>query len=179
VWDDIYNSNVNADVLIQGSSRAWVQLDPAVIDSTLNVNSYNIGIDGYNFHMQHCRYQVYTRYNKKPGIIIQSLDLLSLHKRANLYMYEQFIPYLDDNLINQATRQYSGLSLADYYLPLYKYSHRLNMAFVGLSSFFMPVKQVSKKYKGFAAADINGHQVLRLSNKVILLVTGLFSIRNP
>ena len=46
VWNDIYDHKIESDVLVMGSSRAYVQFNPAVIDTILGVNSYNLGMDG-------------------------------------------------------------------------------------------------------------------------------------
>jgi hypothetical protein len=41
-WREVLAGEVNADVLINGSSRAWVQYNPMIIDSLLLTNSYNL-----------------------------------------------------------------------------------------------------------------------------------------
>ena len=70
VWNDI-NSSVNADLLIQGSSRAWCQVSPKILDSIMKINSYNLGMSGYNFDMEYCRFKVYLEHNVVPKYIVQ------------------------------------------------------------------------------------------------------------
>lgn len=70
VWNDIYESKIDVDIAIYGSSRAWVHVDPEIIDSVLNTSSYNLGMDGYPFHMQYYRHKEYFKYNQKPKTII-------------------------------------------------------------------------------------------------------------
>ena len=40
-WNDLYQRNIEADVLVMGSSRAFVQFNPAIFDTVLHTNSYN------------------------------------------------------------------------------------------------------------------------------------------
>jgi hypothetical protein len=40
VWNDIFDSNINSDVIIMGNSRASNHFDPKILDSVLHVNSY-------------------------------------------------------------------------------------------------------------------------------------------
>lgn len=58
VWNDIIYDSVSADLLVLGSSRAWVQYDTHIIDSLLNTNSYNLGIDGGALNKQMLRYRI-------------------------------------------------------------------------------------------------------------------------
>ena len=45
-WNDLYQRNIEADVLVMGSSRAFVQFNPAIFDTVLHTNSYNLGMNG-------------------------------------------------------------------------------------------------------------------------------------
>jgi hypothetical protein len=54
-WNDIFDSKINADLIVTGSSRAWSNVSPKIIDSTLNLNSYNLGLDGAHFDIQFSR----------------------------------------------------------------------------------------------------------------------------
>ena len=37
-WNDLYQHNIDADVLIMGSSRAYVHFNPAIMDTILHAN---------------------------------------------------------------------------------------------------------------------------------------------
>lgn len=122
VWKDIYNGNINTDLLIYGSSRAWVDINPKILKDYLNTDVYNLGIDGHNFWLQYLRHLEYLKYNKAPKQIILAVDFGSLQKREDLYLYEQFLPYMlwNSNIIN-FTKSYEGFDLFDYYVPLKRY----------------------------------------------------------
>ena len=57
VMNDIYEGKAAAEIAIYGSSRAWVHIDPQVIEDTLGMSSYNFGNDGHNFPMQYLRHK--------------------------------------------------------------------------------------------------------------------------
>ena len=148
-WDDLFHSRINADLLIQGSSRAWVHVSPKVLDSALKLNSYNLGMDGHNFLMQYYRFQLYLNYNKKPKYIIQTVDTSTLDRRKDLYGIEQFVPYLKYPLMRKAVSYYEGFEYVDYLLPAVKYRHQKDIVFTGIREHFQP--SPSYKYKGFEA----------------------------
>ena len=152
-WNDIIDSKINADLLIQGSSRAWIHISPKYLDSTLHLNSYNLGIDGYQFHMQYSRFLLYLKYNTPPKYIVQIVDYITLWKPSDLYMYEQFIPYLNEDIIRKAVSQYNGLNTMDIHLPIYRYIHNNNVYFEGLYKYMNDSVHTNWKYKGFQAQD--------------------------
>jgi len=153
-WNEILYSTMNKDVIIQGSSRASADISPAAIDSAFHVRSYNLGLDGYDFLMQDCRWQLYLERNKKPTWIIVSLDYNSFQLRDNLLMHYQFLPYLDLPLIREATRYYpGGFDFKDYYFPLYKYHNAPASVAAGIARFVLGKKYNNGKRNGFKARE--------------------------
>jgi len=122
VWNDIYNSNINARLLILGASNAWVEVDPTILHKKLQTSVYNLGIDGHNFWLEHFRFQEALKYNIKPDLVIQVLGVNTLDKRKDLYNMDQFLPYMLFNQeIEKATSSYLGFEKLDFYLPLIRY----------------------------------------------------------
>lgn len=148
-WNTIYNGNVNADIIINGSSKAWVQVSTKIIDSMLNTSSYNFGIDGHNFFMQYAKYNTFLNHNKKPKKVIQIVSYQTLAKIDELFGYEQFLPYLNDSIICNATKGYNGLNWSDYHLPLKRYYKNSSVARIGLNQFFSTKTYADRKYKGY------------------------------
>lgn len=122
VWNDIYSRKLDTDIAIYGSSRAFVQFDPAILADSLHGSVYNFGVDGNDFGIQYLRHQLFLKYNKLPKKIVCSLDIYTLEKNKDLYNKDQFLPYL---LYNQTImpnlQQYNGFQKIDYYLPLTRY----------------------------------------------------------
>ena len=153
-WNDIIESKINADIIIQGSSRAWHNVSPRYLDSIFKINSYNLGLDGYTFYMQYYRFLLYLKYNKKPKYIIQMTDYESLLSWFELYMYEQFLPYLNEPIIRTAIKYYTGLDYKDIYFPLYRYVHNNHVYRNRLFSFLNGGSITNGKYKGFKSSDM-------------------------
>jgi len=151
VWKDVYSGNINADLFIYGSSRAWVQISPKIIQDSLNISSYNFGMDGHNFWLQYLRHKEILKFNKKPKYIIMSLDVFTLQKRKDLFNYQQFLPFmLWNHDIKKYTSSYVGFSLYDYYLPLIRYMHKPGVLYAAFKSFigYKPDFERIKGYKG-------------------------------
>ncbi len=154
VWSDIYHNEINANLLIYGSSRAWVHFNPNIIEDSLNISTYNLGIDGHNFRIQYLRHLEFMKNNHKPRYIIHSLDCFTFQKRKDLYNYEQFLPFMlfNFNMFNY-TYSYEGFNFFGYFLPLIRYS--------GLSNIFEYLfnsNDISQNYdrnKGFRGQDKN------------------------
>jgi hypothetical protein len=122
VWNDIFKGKVNSDVVIYGSSKAWVDINPHVLEDSLGSTVYNLGIDGHNFWLQYLRHLELLKFNTKPDCIVLSVDMLSLEKKKELYNMDQFLPYmLYDKEIHEFTSSYQGFSFYDYYVPMLRY----------------------------------------------------------
>lgn len=126
VWNDIYAGNIDSDIAIYGSSRAWVHINPSILEDSLNLKAYNFGMDGQNFWLQYLRHKEYLKHNKPPKLIILSVDVFSLEKRKDLYELNQFLPYMlwNKNII-KFTSSYNGFTYKDYYFPLLRYGGKI------------------------------------------------------
>lgn len=123
VWNDIFDGKINSDIIIIGSSRAWVHFNPTKITQKTGVSSYNIGIDGHPFLLQDLRYNILRKYNKKPKLIIVSVESNSLFKKSDLYNHHQFLPYLKSNKedLKEGLLQFNGFDSYDFELPLVRF----------------------------------------------------------
>jgi len=121
-WHEVYTDTCYYDVVINGNSRALVQYDPTIIDSVLECNSYNLGMDGSPINRQMVKYNIYRTCHRKPEVLIQNIDIWTMGIRSG-YEREQFFPYfiLDRDLITEIDK-YEHFSLLEKYVPLYRYS---------------------------------------------------------
>jgi len=149
VWNDIYNGNINADILIYGSSRAWTHINPTIIGDSLKMSSYNLGIDGHAFELQYFRHKEYLKHNRNPKVIILSLDIFGLDKKTELFNKNQFLPFMLWNTdIYKYTSTFKGYNWFDYNLPLIRFLCNQKATIHSLISIF---KTNNKKFrtKGF------------------------------
>lgn len=152
-WNEIYAGEIDAEIIIQGSSRAWRQVDPKIIDSIVGGSTYNLGMDGYQIPMQIARNKIYQQHNDRPTYIIQILDHFSLTRREDLFYVEQFLPYLDDTILKKELLKYKGLSWADYSIPYFRYIGSQETAVVGFMEYIGLKETKSTRYKGFQSEN--------------------------
>ena len=158
VWNEIFQGGIDADVLILGSSRAWCAYNTRIVDSMLQCNSYNLGLDGHTLEYQILRYNTYCRFNKKPRMVILNVDFYSTLGATSDAQYEreQFFPYiLDDSLMTVIAGQ-KHLTLFDRYVPLYRYIGYRDDCEIGILSFLGVAKSNDGGlYKGYRGNDWN------------------------
>lgn len=153
-WNDLFEGKINSDLLVYGSSRAWCHISPKIIEDNLKLSTYNLGINGHNFWLENFRHSLVLKNNKKPKIILFSLDMFTLQKKKELYNSEQFLPYMLWNKdIKNATESYEGFNFYDYNFPLVRYYSKL-LVLQKTMSFSMGFLQNSEvRVKGYKGKD--------------------------
>ena len=130
-WNDIYKSNMDNDLVIMGSSRAYVQYNPVVLDSVLSMKTYNLGNNGRLIDSQIIKYDFYRKYNKKPKYIIQHVDYVTI-ALSDQYQREQFFPYFFDKDIKKYAKERFTLPVTSYFLPFFRYTTSRESIFYAL-----------------------------------------------
>jgi hypothetical protein len=148
-WNSIIESNINADVLIMGNSRAFSNYSPRVLDSILQINSYNLGIGGYPFNVQYLRYKLYEIYNRTPKFIIQNIDFVTLKSEDFGHEREQMFPYIYNHYLRANLIEY-GYSKLEIFSPLYRYFGYSMVVKTGMFEYF-GIKHYDSQasYKGY------------------------------
>ncbi|OJJ20847.1 hypothetical protein BKI52_09705 [marine bacterium AO1-C] len=152
-WNEITKGKVNADVIINGSSRAWVHVSPKILDSVLKVNAYNLGFNDLEFRAQYHKFQEYLMYNAPPKIVVQTLDVFSLKSRDYLFDPAQYLPFFTHPSVRKCTQHSSLFSKVDFYLPLIRYFKYRSIAKLGVKEFFSPSTHPNTRYKGYKGLD--------------------------
>jgi hypothetical protein len=181
VWNDIYSGKINSDLVIYGSSRAWVHIDPELISKAFNISAYNLGIDGHKFRLQNFRHNELLKYNKPPKIIIYSLDIFTFAQENDSYNYDQFLPYMFLNFnIYKATRGNSYFNFLDFVIPGVRYSGKnqiINYAFSKKESYL----NENHRIRGFETRNLKwnnnlenakikmGHYVIKVNEHMLTM----------
>ena len=151
VWNDLYGGKISNEIVIYGSSRAVVQIDPRIIEDSLQQSCYNLGIDGHNFWLQYFRHKEFLSYNKVPKLIIHSLDVTTLTDRGDLFNSDQFLPYLLlDKTIQSNTQDYNFFSGWDFKVPMVR--------FMGNERAMLHAAKLLFKEQPDTVGRINGYQ---------------------
>ncbi len=154
VWNDIYKGNINADLLVIGSSRAWCSYNTYILDSLLDCNSYNLGLDGHTLNAQLIRYDTYRRFNSKPSLVLINTDFLSTFSNSSNPQYEreQFFPYINDSRLIKSVARDKHITLLERYVPLFRYFGYRDDIENGISAFWgksvFPDGGMHKGYRG-------------------------------
>ncbi len=152
-WNAILTGTASADIVIQGSSRAWVEFSPAIIGDRLSMTCYNLGVDGYPLDMELARYRLFRKYNQKPKIIVQCLDAYSFNTRDDLYQNNQFLPYLNEDAIREGVEPYDYFHWYDYDLPLVRYRGNLTLVWRGAAESLRIRHYTNTKDRGYQGQD--------------------------
>lgn len=150
VMNDIYSGKAKCDIAIYGSSRALHHLNPEILEDSLNLATYNFGMEGHNFWLQYMRHLEFLKSNPKPKIIILSADWWNLQKRKDLYEQNQFLPYmLWNKTIKNYTESYLGYSSLDYFIPVIRYYGRRSALAASISVLLNKDGKMKYRHKGF------------------------------
>lgn len=148
-WNALYDKQLNAKIIVLGSSRAWLHFDAAMMTDSLKTPTYNIGMDGYNFWFQDYRLRLALRSKTKPRLIVHSVDVFTLAKRPDLFYAEQFLPYmLGNDELEKVSKGFSGYSDYDYKIPMLRYFGK-GKAMIESLKMAMHAKNEAFRIRGF------------------------------
>jgi hypothetical protein len=164
VWNDLYEGKINSDIVIYGTSRALVHIDPGMISSKLHTTAYNLGINGHSFKTQYFRHSLLLKFNKKPKIIIQTLDVTSFVKSNDLYNPDQYLPYMLNNE-DMKLSIYSEYSSLDYKLPVIRYYGKKEAFIEVLKLLAIPSSNKVVRIKGYKSKDLKWNNDLMIAQQ--------------
>ena len=148
-WNKITNEQLDADLVVKGSSRAWVQYSPTILDNILQINTFNMGIDGSGLNRQVIRYEVFDHYQaKKPKYIVLNVDYFAANEWSYGYEREQFFPYMWDSYMRKEINKVEPMSWGERYIPVYRY-----VTYKGLYNVAHEKPWDAKTYKGYMGHD--------------------------
>lgn len=146
----IFDGKLGTDLVINGSSKALVHFSPAILDSVLNVNSYNLALDGTEFLVQNTQYNLLLKHNKPPKYVIQTVSSGTLVKNIEIRNQVQFAPYINVSEVRNLAKKYEGFECYDYYMPFVRYTGEYEQIVDGCASAFGLHLKNTAKYKGYA-----------------------------
>ena len=122
-WDT--TANINADLVLLGSSRCWVHFDPTFFEEEFNLKTVNLGMSGHSkLSAIQLRLENYLAKNKAPKFVIVSFDPFTKPQNnlpnkslidKNKYSRFAFMPTKE----NEALVNYFGFNSEEKYVPLY------------------------------------------------------------
>lgn len=98
---ELFKNTSKHDVIFIGSSRTHTSIDPRIIDSICNVNSYNAGVEGGNLFEFKMIWDAYLENHPAPNILVLTLDINSFDLTRKFFNYTQYYPYLNNTIIKE------------------------------------------------------------------------------
>ena len=77
-WDYIYSSNTEIDLLIMGSSYSYNSINPLIIDSLININSFNLGSPSQNIIQTYFNLLEVLKHKKLKVILLDVTTLMRI-----------------------------------------------------------------------------------------------------
>jgi hypothetical protein len=153
VFNGIVNGQINAAIIISGSSRALNNFDPRVIQGQTGLTTFNIGINGSQTDMQLAVFKTYLRHNAKPSLLIHSLDsfaFVTSRAEGGVEAPGQYLPYLNEDDIYQALSAIDDNTWKARYLPLYGYAVDMNFTWLTGMGGLLSWNPLEDRYFGFS-----------------------------
>ena len=121
-WNQIKEGKTKAELAVFGSSRAFIQINPKILEEETKLNSYNFGLNGSKFKMQFYRFNIYLKHNPKPKVVVWNLDTFSFSHIDEVFQPNQYVPFMLWNRdLYKALDEYKSTNVWDFILPLYRY----------------------------------------------------------
>jgi hypothetical protein len=76
-FNKVMSGKVNAEIIINGSSRALSHYDPRIIQRMTGLSSFNLGMNASQIDVELAILKNYLKHNATPKVVIQNLDLFS------------------------------------------------------------------------------------------------------
>lgn len=116
-----YSGDMEVDIAILGSSRAFVHYDPSIIQDSTGMSCYNLSIDGGCQTMQFAIWKNLIQHNPAPRIVVQNVEYVSFGKRKTLYEKERYLPFIDQPQFYDHLILIDPTLWQDRYVPMFRY----------------------------------------------------------
>lgn len=124
-WELIRNGKTKVDLAVFGSSRAFIHINPQILETELKQNVYNFGLNGSKFKMQYYRFNLYLKHNPQPKTIVWNLDTFSFSHIDEVFQPNQYAPFMLWNFnLYEALKEYKQTNILDFILPMYRYRNQ-------------------------------------------------------
>lgn len=158
VWNDLMNPEMNPKLIVLGNCVAQHDINPAIVDSLLETDSYVFPMSNLTFPYHLFIWDMYKKYHDTlPQMVILCLDYSDMVCRdaKTNQENEQFLSLMYDKDARHFLTEYGGYSMLDAYVPCFRYFGHPKRIKYGLMN-FAGVKKYSgrrDRYKGYQALD--------------------------
>ena len=116
-WNKVAAGEINAELLLVGSSRAAAHYDAKTMGEALGLRCYNMGAHGTFLNLQAPLLSLYLDYNQSPDLIL--IDVHSLSPRAETYEPSQYVSVLNNQGIYRVLLERDRMVWAERFIPFF------------------------------------------------------------
>ncbi len=149
-WNRIFDDEIDVDVAVLGSSRAWVHINPDSIENITGLKAYNFGVDGSGLYLQRAKWLSYIHFNQKPRYVIQDMGLIANGRNNNLYGKEQYLPYYNHSEVYEIIKEFDSWVEIERIVPFLKYRGYGSSLFEAFQNGIISPLTNIEKNKGFS-----------------------------
>lgn len=122
--NQVVDGRVNADIVINGSSRALVHYDPRILEQATGLTTFNLGMNATHIDIQLAILRSYLKHNRKPRLVIQNLEAFSFvtTKKGEIYDPALYIPFLGEAELSATLLEIDPAVRKWKHIPLYGYA---------------------------------------------------------
>lgn len=150
--NELINGSVGYDVVFIGSSRINLTVDPRIVDSVLQVNSFNFGLDGTTVVDFVWQCDLYLQTHPKPRLLVLNVDPKMLDIGDHLKVpVSRYLPYISKGEIYDTLSNYSCWPFVTRHFPFLAGSfYNDQIQYQALMGYLAPTRAVNDYYKGFS-----------------------------
>lgn len=109
---EVIKGKENFDILFIGSSRTLYHVNPKIIDSALNSNSYNAGVDGARLPEMNLMFKSYMVNHPAPKIVVADLSTTAFCLDENAFFNPNiYYPWLESDIVYNSIAPYKRVRL--------------------------------------------------------------------
>ncbi len=122
--NQVVGGRVNADIVVNGSSRALVHYDPRILEQETGLTAFNLGMNATHIDVQLAILRTYLRHNRKPRLVIQNLEAFTFvtTRKGEIYDPPLYVPYLDEPELYRTLATIDPVVRKWRYIPMYGYA---------------------------------------------------------
>jgi hypothetical protein len=151
-YNTVFLKKNNFETIIIGSSRAESHFSCKIIDSVLNTNSYNIGIQGASLPFALDVFDAYLENSTFPHNVIFNIDYhINTCDNDTVFMFPRYFPYLKNKILYKALEKRDKRFVAFKYAPYYGLAYMGDNYLASATRGFLnkPGKYDANYYKGY------------------------------
>jgi len=151
--NETISGKTNYDIIFIGSSRTHVHINPKIIDSVTNLNSYNFGIEGGRILEIEMILKAYLQSHLPPSMVVVDIMKVSLDVEGRSFFNpNRYYPFLKNEIIFNTINNYKNATLLKY-LDAYRITEADDYIKGGvlMSILGKTEKKTGPVYKGYMA----------------------------